>query len=456
MTQRRTTQAFRARTLAIGAASSFTVLVSCSDIQTGRDPEPPGPLLVKRLTLLDPVGRDGAAHFTDTSAPIDCTLSSLKNTAACVSAPFGDNYGLTIGYPEPDSAFHLRVVFNKTPFKLNGQDIETTPADGSLPVQISQLRLIDPAVVELRCDSCTAIPQSYNSLQVGGSDLSPDPTQFDYGPALQMEVLGVYDPKQYGNLAIPDDPLRALEPSTVYRVALNPGLSGRNLGDKLILDENAQALLTFATEPFRVLRVGIGDSANDTWLVRGNSLSLSNAPGNSLCLEGDGIGSSPYVAAANDAECHAVFPQNNGVLAVYLNAGVDHTVFRPGKTAIATVSINGAKPGTTVPVVLTNGVKGENGCERGNQRTLYIAPLAGEWAPGLAADAVAVATVTLRGADIRDVSQRVVDASATPPKHAPFEGRHVLSGDLTLQATIQKSNVAPTAVTAQDVLACAP
>lgn len=440
MRQRSALMAFLLGSLQVGAASSLAVLGACNDFVTGQDPEPPGPLLVTRVTLLDPAGRDGHVVFTDTSAPLDCSLAQLKDTVACVNTPFKDMYSPKMSPPTPDSATKLRVVFNKIPAKLNGQDVETAPADG-LAKDLSELKLIDPNVVSLSCDTCTGIPQSNNTLQVTGSDLSPDPTTFDYGPALQMQVLPSYDPSL--GVSIADDPLRALEPATVYKLKLSPGLSGRNSDDKILVDDAANALLTFTTEPFSVIQSGIGDTiatGDDGGADDAKDLYVINS-----CNRGSGAVTDPFIIAAADGNCNYVDPTNTGVLALYLNAGVDHSAFQAGKTVTATVAVDGGTA-TAVPVMITNGHKVKGACDRGSQRTLYIAPTSGTWATGLAASSTAVVLVTVRGADIRDVSQ---DAS-----HTAGMGRHVLSGDVLLQATIKGSNMAPDAVTAADVTAC--
>src|SRR4051812_43648854 len=54
MRQRSALLAFLLGSLQVGAASSLAVLASCNDFVTGQDPEPPGPLLVTRVTLFDP------------------------------------------------------------------------------------------------------------------------------------------------------------------------------------------------------------------------------------------------------------------------------------------------------------------------------------------------------------------------------------------------------------------
>lgn len=450
MRQRSALKAFVRSALAIGAASSLTVLASCTDFLTGQDPEPPGPLTVTRLTLSNLNG-----VFTDTSAPLDCSLDELKDTPPCVNAPFKDRFSPKMSPPDPDSGGRLRVVFNKIPLLLNGKDLETTPADGSLPTDIGKdLRLIDPNVVQLQCEgSGCGVPMSYNSLDVSGSSLSPDPTTFDYGPALMMQVATSYDPAVVGvddsmNPLIPDDDLRALEPGTVYHVVLNPGLSGRNADEKLVLDARAAALLSFSTLPFQQLRFGIGDLSTDDSDVPKTD-SLSDPALSDSCVRGSGVAADPYIVAASsgsasDMSCMYKNPANNGVMALYMNAGI-HSGSLLGSTATATVSVNGGAD-TAVPVVLSVRKDtdismnfGQN-CKGGNQRALYIAPASGKWVSTLAATDKAVVTVILRGADIRDVSQAA--------GHGP--GRHVLSGDVVLQATIDPTDIA---IGAQDPMA---
>jgi len=438
--------AFLRGSLAAGAFSGLLLLVSCADFVTGQDLEPPGPLLVTRLTLLDPRGRDGAPIFTDTSSPLDCSLGEFKEAPACVSSPFMDRYSPKRSPPNPDSATKLRVVFNKVPLKLNGQDVEAVPESG-LPMSIGELKLIDPNMIQLQCDgSGCGVPQSFNSLQVTGSDLSPDPTQFDFGPALQMEVRASYDASFDTN--IPSDPLRALEPSTVYHVVLNPGLSGRNPMDRLQLDDTARALLTFTTEPFQVVRVGIGDLLTTALEELGENDSTDPYLAGK-CGRGRGTAAEPYVAAAAATDekdmCTYLDLANDGVIAVHLNAPADPAAFRT-QTASATVSIDGAMP-TAVPVKLRNGAAPSCAPHPSNsQRVLYVAPTAGTWAPALSGMQAAEVRVTLRGADIRDVSQRA--------GHPTNAGRHVLVEDVFVRATVKTSNTRTDGVAAADVLAC--
>ncbi len=456
MRRRSTLKACLRQLQIVGAISCLTFVGSCTDYLSGQDPEPPGPLLVTRMTLSDPSGDTTAGEpvFSDTSAPLNCAADAVKDTPGCVNDPFKDMYSLSKSPPTPDSATKLRVIFNKIPLKAGGFDIEHVPDEG-LAQKGKDLRLIDSSIIQLSCDgeSC-GVPASYNSLQATGTGLSPDPTTFDYGPALQMEVLPAYDSEQVGtdstgSVLIPDDPVRALEPNTVYHVVLNPTLSGRNPQDVLRLDAPTKVLLTFATQPFTPIRIGIGDQKTKA-TEAGDSASdrfLSDK-----CIRGSGTGNDPFIAAAADDDCNYVEMANDGVFAVYMNAPVDEQSLQ-ADTARATLKITGtpAEPSAPIDVVLQNGVgdvqKPESGCNRGNKRVLYIAPAHGLWALGLGADQVAVVTVALRGSDIRDVSQRA--------GHPPGTGRNTISGDMVLRASIKPQNSRLDGQSAANVLVCA-
>jgi len=389
--------------------ASLITFTACDDYSTGQDAEPPGPLKVERLTLSD------GHQFIDTSAPADCEDAKLKDTPDCLNSPFKDNFSIKKHPPTPDHAMKLRVVFNKLPLKLNGVDVEGAPADGQLPKDISELQLRDPSVIKLECDGCTGIPAAYTSLQLAGSALSPDPTTFDYGPALQLEVL----PSLPGFLMINDDPLRALEPNTTYRVVLNPGLSGRNAADKVLLDDRAKSLLTFTTQPFSVV------DTQDADVIKTDS-------------EGHDV---------------PVGLSNSGALVITLNAGVDHTRFQAGTVQAAELTVNGAK--MTVPVVFSNTTTDHMSmtCEHGNQRRLFVAPTSGTWVNSISASDTVTLKVVIRGSDIRDVAQ---DSA-----HTPGMGRNSLSEDITVNATIvadpamgAEEHLRETAVPAADVTAC--
>lgn len=388
--------------------ASMITFIACDDYTTGQDTEPPGPLKVERLTLSD------GHQFIDTSAPLDCDDDKLKNTPECVNSPFKDAFSILKNPPTPDHAMKLRVVFNKLPLKLNGVDVETAPADGQLPKDVDELQLRDPSVIKLECDGCTGIPAGYTSLQLAGSALSPDPTTFDYGPALQMEVLSALPPF----LMINNDPLRALEPNTTYRVVINPGLSGRNAADKVLLDDRAKSLLTFTTQPFAV------SNTQDADVVK------TDADGNDMKL---GLA-------------------NTSALVITLNAGVDDTRFQAGTVQTAEVTVNGGGA-MSVPVVLRNGRL--SACVRENQRRLFVAPTSGTWVNTIAATDDVKLKIVIRGLDIRDIAQ---DAA-----HTPGMGRNSLGEDITVAATIiagpapdSDEHFLDTAVTAADVNACVP
>ena len=189
----------RKKSLFLGAVASLMLLGACNDFLTGQDGEPTGPLKVVRLTLIDFGLNTGHLVFTDTSVPSDCTLAQYKDLKQCTSDPFMDTYGVKKSPPNPDSLRRLRVVFNKPPLLdldapsrgLNSTELELVPESG-VP---TDLMLVDQKVIGLSCTNCSTdagavgIPLTYNSLQLTGSDLSPDPSQFPYGPGLQMEVL---------------------------------------------------------------------------------------------------------------------------------------------------------------------------------------------------------------------------------------------------------------------------
>lgn len=382
------------------------------DYLTGQDPEPAGPLLVTRLTLSDTHGR-----FTDTSAPSDCSLAELKTTKACVNTPFKDMFSPIKSPPNPDSASKLRVVFNKVPLKLNGRDVELLPENGSLPSMPSDYKLSDPNVIKLSCSGCTGIPAGYTSLSLSGSDLSPDPTTFDYGPALQMEVL-TEPPEASG---IPSDPLRALEPGTTYTVEINPGLSGRSGTDRVLLDDKAKTLLTFTTEDFQIVETRVTNS--------GNKLSYEGSDGDVAGLT------------------------NDGAIGIVLNAGVDHNAWPADLSQVVQVSVKKGKNGTPmmVPVVITNGVQfdGESDpvCDHGAQRQLYIAPVSGMWMAGLTDTDELFVEVTLTLQNIKDIAQ---DAA-----HTPKAGKHVLMDQPPIVAVVKQGyTAAEHAVLASTVTTC--
>lgn len=422
--------------LGAGAVASL-MLLGCADYLTGQDGEPRGPLRVTKLTLND-LGRNRPSHgvVTDTSVPPDCDAPGASSTVQCTADPFRDTYGVRLSPPTPDSAARLRVVFNKAPLNFRGAPLEPVPAEG-LPTTATPLKLADPRVITLTCQNCSmdglgnlGVPPSYNSLQLTGTDLSPDPSQYAFGPGIQMEVLAtcprapVIPPPpapppaptkcQLVGPEYQTDPFRALEPGATYSVVLDPMLQGR-LGDgtdNVLLDDAAKALLTFTTEAFQIITVGIGDGADNE--VAGNT------------DFGDGSVATPYRAnlpPENPGEEEQAALDNEGALVIGLNAPSDESRFTM-QTVSASVTANGAT--MSVPVTVSTALGAAGDCDYGNRRSVYIAPTSGSWLAAAAADAVV--TVTIRGSEIRDLSQL--------PGHPAGQGVHVLAKDITVQARV--------------------
>ncbi|MCS6914165.1 MAG: hypothetical protein RMK29_13025 [Myxococcales bacterium] len=362
----------------LGAASGL-VLAGCNDHTTGQPGEPEGPLRITRLTLLDDhVSRD-IAVFSDTSAPRDCSKPPDKGTPRCENDPFKDTYGLLKSPPTPDSGRDIRVVFNKLPLRYNGMDLERITKEPMRPP--TKIELIFQDIVQLQCAASCGLPPTTKHLRLTGSELSPDPTVFPYGPSVQITVDT-------------DDPLAALEPDTEYVVEVAPGLSDRN-DNKVLLDEAARRLLRFKVEPFKPLQVGIGDADHDTWV---------------------------YTQETTQYRVEGL--ANNGVVAIRMNASVDPTVFQNNT---ATAQINGIN----IPVKLglntiTKDKMGNLVCDPGNQRTLFIYPSGGTW--GMMPGAGQQVVITIRGADVRDVSQMA--------GHPAGMGRNTLKTDLVVTATL--------------------
>lgn len=436
-----------------GTLVGLLSVMSCNDYLTGQDGEPAGPLKVVRLTLLDPGIAHGGSVFTDTSVPADCMDAKYKDTKACTNDPFGDTYGVIHSPPNPDSARRLRVVFNKAPLTLDGGELEEVPMSG-LPMS---LQLKDPSVISLSCTGCSTdggksgVPATYNSLQLTGSDLSPEPSQFPFGPGLQMEVLtscsgasarykccvmGLISPPTPVPPATmsyckdltrdpvddPSDPMGGLEPDSTYSVVLKAGLGGRNANDKVLLDDAAKALLTFTTEKFVALNYGNG----------AESFAVGGA---------DAVTLPAFVkknAMMMDVPVH-------GALVVDLNAPADETRFT-ATTATAVITVNGTmQPNVPLRVstarqdIVTDddGMRDAPDCTFGDRRRLHIGPVSGTWGTFQATDKVEV-TITLKGAEVFDVSQ-----VATPdaekklaPKHPPGKGLHSLGENLVFKATL--------------------
>lgn len=454
-----------------GTLVGLLSVMSCNDYLTGQDGEPAGPLKVLRLTLLDPGIAHGSTVFTDTSVPADCMDAKYKDTKACQNDPFGDTYGVLHSPPNPDSARRLRVVFNKAPLTLDGADLEEVLPAMGLPMS---LQLKDPSVISLSCTGCSTdggksgVPATYNSLQLTGSDLSPEPSQFPFGPGLQMEVLTTcsgatarykccvmglipkptpatpgattYCKDLTSNPADdPSDPMGALEPDSTYTVALKAGLAGRNAADKVLLDDAAKALLTFKTEKFAALNYGNG---LDSFAVGGT----------------DAVKLPAFVK--KDAMMMNV--PVHGALVVDLNAPADETRFT-ATTATAVITVNGTmQPNVPLRVSTARQDVGEDdmgmrstACTFENRRRLYIGPVSGSWGTFQASDKVEV-TITLKGSEVFDVSQVATPdpMGALPPKHPPGKGVHNLGENLVFKATLStdgsSAEVDPSVILAKD------
>jgi hypothetical protein len=431
-----------------GALSGLLSLSACNDYLTGQDGEPAGPLRVIRLTLLDPGVAHGHTVFTDTSVPPDCKDPKYQSARACTNDPFGDTYGVLKSPPNPDSARRLRVVFNKVPLTINGMELEPVPAMG-LP---TSLKLSDPTVLTLTCTGCSTdggkmgVPVTYNSLQLTGSNLSPEPSLFPYGPGLQMETLpscgGTAASKcsTIGLTAATVDPMSALEPDSTYTVVISPGLGGRNPEDKVLIDNDAKALLSFKTEPFTMLAYGDGDHES------------SPDSGDVVTL--------PAIKAKNammmDETVH-------GALGLRFNAPVDESRFT-AQTVTATLKVNGTDRGmvpvratTAISIPATNNMHERDGsdCDFSDRRHVYIGPVSGTWGDFAATDMVEL-TVTIKGSEIFDVSQVATPdpAGKLPATHPAGKGLHVLGKDLVvkvkLDPTVKPEDVSSSLILAKD------
>jgi len=410
------------KSLFLGAATSLLLLGACNDYLTGQDGEPTGPLKVLRLTLIDFGVNTGHLVFTDTSVPSDCTLPQYKDLKQCTNDPFMDTYGVKKSPPNPDSARRIRVVFNKSPLLdldattrgAPSTELELVPESG-VP---TDLKLVDQKVITLACTNCSTdatlgdgIPLTYNSLQLTGSDLSPDPSQFPYGPGLQMEILtsctsatSKFKCDKIGLTRANVDPLAALEPDASYSVKLSAGLAGRDQ-QRVLLDDRANSLLSFRTESMQINTVGNGDgaSANE---VRGG-------------MNGSGTTADPFKVPDGLVAI-------DGAIEIAVNAAVDGSRLN-GTSATAMVSVNGsaAQP---VPVIVSPNV--DDDC--GGMRSIYVAPASGgAWTTltNPMTDEVVV-TVTLKGAAVYDLSQI--------KGHPKGKGIHTMGKDLVIRATLLK------------------
>lgn len=290
--------------LLLAGGGTAIMAVSCADYLTGQLEEPSGALQITKLTLFDASSRKEAV-FTDTSIPdcsknqnIDCTSPDNRDSVVCrvcYNDVAKDKYTPSKSVPTPDSGQDIRVVFNKVPLQLDGDDLSK---DENLA-----------KAVELGCSGCSGVPPIKRVLQISGSGVSFDPTQAPYGPSLQMMVDRSADPRS------------ALEPGASYLVKVNPGVAGRD-GQKVDL-QVPPMLLSFQTEPFKVLQVGSGDSKGDTWVYANTD-------------KGDGSATKPYGVDK--------LPQNSAV-ALRFNASLftselkNLTIKAPINSGAATVDV---------------------------------------------------------------------------------------------------------------------
>ena len=343
--------------LLLAGGGTTLLAVSCADYLTGQLEEPSGPLQLTRLTLFDASSRS-APLFTDTSIPdcsknqnIDCTSSANSDSLVCrvcYNDVIKDKYTPAKSPPSPDSGQDMRVVFNKVPLLLNGEDLGT-------PENLAK-------AVELTCSGCGGMPPLLRVLQITGSNVSFDPTQVAYGPSLQLRVD-------------PADPRSALEPGTSYQVKVNPGVAGRD-GQKVDL-QNQTALLAFQTEPFRILQVGSGDRTNDKWVYTGTS-------------NGEGTSTNPYAVAD--------LPQN-ATVALRFNA----PLFAAGlKPVIIKASINSGAATVDVKLGLNNCKLVSGKYVQDTAHVLYLIPNTVDRQWPLIANEV---TLSIPAAAIKDVVQ---------------------------------------------------
>ena len=154
----------------LGGSALSVIAMSCADYLTGQIPEPEGPLLVTKLTLLDKRLSRDVAVFTDTSLPDCkqfpaefCSVEANRATTSCricYNDVLKDTYSLAKSPPTPDSGRDIRVVFNKIPLLWNGQSFS--------PESVPEMAL------RLECDGCRGIPPYKRLLDLSGSSLAAD------------------------------------------------------------------------------------------------------------------------------------------------------------------------------------------------------------------------------------------------------------------------------------------
>lgn len=383
-------QSIRQRSLIGLGLGSLLLSFGCNDYLTGQLEEPAGPLQVLRLTLFDSSSRN-APVFTDTSLP-DCSKAPNCEDAAnretsicriCYNDVFKDMYSPQKSPPTPLSGEDIRVIFNKIPLKLSGQDLPYPEA--------SNYQSVLAMAVNLECSGCT-LPKFTRNLVASGSSLSFDPTSIPYGPSLQLQLDQGDDTK--------DPPLAALDPDTTYTVKVNGALAGR---DGNVIDQGSGAnLLTFKTEPFKALAL-----LRPSTKARTNAMDPPQKWADCWALDDAKACPSGVSELPTDGAVRLTFnaPLHAGTLA----AAMLTATRKDGMPAIpVTLSTNtGATDAKTMA------------CKRGNRRNLYITPTAGSWPTD-----VEIATVVIPKDVVKDLTQGTWAV-----------GRHAMASDLTL--TIQ-------------------
>ena len=349
------------------AGSGVTLLaVSCADYLTGQLEEPSGPLQITRLTLFDASSHNGAV-FTDTSIPdcsknkdVDCTSPDSRDSVVCrvcYNDVAKDRFSPARSMPTPDSGQDIRVVFNKVPLLLDGDDL-------GKPENLAKS-------LELSCSGCSGLPPLNRVLQITGSGVSFDPIQAPYGPSLQLTVDRT-------------DPRSALEPGVSYQVKVNPGVAGRD-GQKVDLQVPA-TLLSFQTEAFKVLQVGTGDPKTDSWVYSSTKL-------------GDGSAENPYKVGVVDVDGGLGGIGQNSAVALRWNAPLYTEAFKP---VIIKAAINSGAATVDVRLGASNCKLAGDKYVQDSARVLYLYPdtVDHNW-PFIANEI----TVVIPGGMIKDVAQ---------------------------------------------------
>jgi len=354
-----------------GAGASCLSLASCNlDLYTDQEPED---FYITRVTFLD-ADRESQG-FTDLSVPNECPPGST-----CENSAFKNNFSLAKSPLHTESGGAIRVVFNKLPLFFNGEELEDADNEpGKKPTTKITLNEKAKDVVKLTCkDAGCPQPETELSVSLTGSDLSPDPVAFPYGPAIELTVNG------------------ALEPAATYELTVDTKLQGRN---KKNLDPakslgKSNVFTIKITEPLRVIRYGIGDDDGDTWIPH----IPVDAPTPSPLAE------APKVA--NDGVVRLRFsgPVDSGTVE---SLKIDAKVGGMPVDAIATITTVTEDPKTKMPV-----------CDTGDGRSVFIAPKSGSWG------ASGALTITVSGGPIKSASGRL-SAASTYTVNAELSGKNV-------------------------------